>query len=467
MGVYAGFVMASCLTLDATAVEAVEGGPVVLDVAVRWDGAEPIRHWGVRGAAETLSVHLPAEVPHARRWNEPVAWFGGGVFLFGGDAPAVLEPGRTYVRRVSVGADYLAAFPAGELPVVLRWELPPGRAGVRVERRVVVRLRPFTPGYAARVRSEVEYDLRVKGPAYREAGLEDNLIRTLSDRVIHTSHAEYARTAFLILAARPNGSASRELRDFIWSFGKPAGRIHDWYLDYLESDRGSGVEWAVREFGCEAAPGIRRAVGHVSRLTTRWDELVAAGLAGDTEKLMGVTVPLRLQLRQINRRLSDDRLARLTRIDNLWVRAFTAMCLRDRLDPAWAARVNRDLMARYAPLPPAESARLLADLTGGRPSARAAAETALAKNAYRLRPELEDALEVARDQDARDRPTRILVARPQTPDDKAEAEYLSHLECYDFPAGRASLATIAAGHETIPAVIRARAILARRSALGG
>lgn len=234
-------------------------------------------------------------------------------------------------------------------------DLPLKGRVVRVEKRVTVRLRLFTPEYAARVHAEVEEALRVKGPAYRENAQGDDLIRHLNGRVLDTTHPEYARTAFLLVSYQSQYWCDTRLKDLMWSFPGEAARVHDWYLDYLESDRSRGLEWAFRDFGGGRSPlGVWQLTREVLRQTTRWDQLLAAGLAGDTTDLLQQTTALRVGLRYFNRPLSGDRLARLTRIENLWVRALTSMYLPTRLDPAWRRRVLDDLKARYAPLPAGE-----------------------------------------------------------------------------------------------------------------
>lgn len=89
---------------------------------------------------------------------------------------------------------------------------------------------------------------------------------------------------------------------------------------------------------------------------------------------------------------------------------------------------------------------------------------ALRRNAYRVRPELLEALDAVRTPEVRNRLEEILMPRPPTADERAEAEFLGMLACYPGRTTSEALEVIAAGHEGVAAVVRATAILKRRRA---
>ncbi len=450
---------AAALTLEARVAEAMEGGPVVVEVALT-----------NRGAAEVEVDWKPG--PQARL-TLPPAWAAvprGPVVEAGGKSGvAGIGAEESRVEWFVLHADYASRF-------------PPGRGTLAVERRVTVHPPHGVAGspvtFALRVRLEVDVPSATPANLAALAGRLDAELAAipktagtgwgradpyhrLTQKFTGVRHKELLPVAVKLLDRKVGpGGRPRELEEMVIDADPPAA--HRLFVDRLAAPNlpadadGPFATWKGAE-DAVCAPLVRAWRGGWASewaATSRRPDPVPAFARGFAAWVGDVRT-------HGPRVLPDGELKRLASADDFWVRARAFTTFADRLGPAWADAFLADAKARHASkLDPARTARLLTDLDAASYPVRERATASLLSDSWAVGPAVAEAATASASPEVRWRAAYILSRLPPAPPpDPRASRVLAGLSPAAGP-DRRLLDVLAGGAVIDPVAVAARRRLA-------
>jgi hypothetical protein len=338
------------LDLRVTVVEAVEDGPIILDVSLTNRGPQPL----AVGRYEGKDCEI---VP-------PAAWLSDRFQLGCGyrmPVGAELKPGETWTERHAIHAEWLGRFPAGPAPVTVSWPLDSARqfdgSGSRriatPTRTVVVTVAPATPATLAAVARRVEADLAAL-PRARPAGADSrewaDRVDRAAARVWSTRHPELVPVALKFLDWCPVGpdwvtdDTRHVRRSLVWTvFGADPATAHRLFVDRLTAKSPPADPAAEFEVWADARENVFRITRREFWRETFWGSDRTAPAAAYANAVLAELAGFLTAARRL---LPAGELTRLAAADDFWVRALTFATFADRLDPAWQDAFLRDVRGR-------------------------------------------------------------------------------------------------------------------------
>jgi hypothetical protein len=312
--------------LKVQVVEALEGGPVILDVTLTnlKNRVVPVPHWSRNESCR--------QVPDD--WVSVQGRCAGTQF-----APFDLEPGRSLTERHLLHVDYASKFIPGTYPVTVFWPL-------RIPRSDELRALPFktvkiTIARATPVNLTV-FERRLS-TTLDAVPADDSFIprlRDLCDRVAYTSHTSLIPFELKLLEKCPIGTGQypdplRHIRrDLVATiFRIDPTTAHRTFVDRLAAKTQSDDPTPVFGAWSSARFDFHTVLGQY-----RWSQIAAdfvqhrnsAWFLNDVAILFASSLyvaPPRI--------LPGKELDRLCRAEDFWVRALTFAHFADRLDKDW------------------------------------------------------------------------------------------------------------------------------------
>lgn len=446
------------LELRVRVVEAVEGGPVIIETTL------------TNTTGRKLWVHKGSKQVGCSQIHElPKEWNVQGRHLCGSEGiiSRPFEPGDTWHCRHVLHDDWVSPFPAGKYRLTVVWPLedfgerrrPARTVGVPV-RMVDLSIEPASPKVLTALAKRVEAKLAaVPLPKEGDPAKCDDLkpitelvlftrhkalvptIRQILDRCVpgtDTDETKYLRSDLIhtLLAIEPD--ARRKFVDALTGQSPPhyAAAL----LDIWRSDHANATK-AVRLWYWRYELGLSIGYYHPAELP---------GVLGQTALVslveMFLVAPPRL--------LPPTDLRRLAAAPDFWVRALAHATFADRFDSAWMDPLLAEARQRHPA--PAEKvvAPLIRDLDAADYETRAAAGRKLFALGHGVAPALQAAAEGGASEEVRQRAEAVLEKlRRQRLDLRA----MSAIQSLDRQPGAAKLlAALADGPETDPVAIAAR-----------
>jgi hypothetical protein len=315
--------------LNVQVVEALEGGPVILDATLT--------------SRRDRVVTLSRTTRSASRCRAPESWLNLLQFQCGGTErrPIDLEPGESLTERHLLHVDFASKFPAGKHSITVFWPLripQTGELRALPFKTVEVTILPATPKNLA----EFEHRLNM---ALDSIPADDNLVprlRDLYDRVVQTPHKSLVPFELKLLdkyLVVGNGGGLVET-----IFRAEPKQAHDIFINRLLAKNQSGYPAVVFDVWSSARFESQLIVDR-----ERWSQILTGylmnwnppWLLNDIARLIGTScydAPRRL--------LPDDGLNRLSQAEDFWIRILTFANFADRLDKDWQETLLRDVAAR-------------------------------------------------------------------------------------------------------------------------
>jgi hypothetical protein len=415
-----GRTQAGDFTLKVEAVEALEGGPVVLRVTLIYQGKEPVSVDSLCLQSGYVSVQTPTSWKKCRVGPGTIGWKrfvrtstigGGGLMIVNYQT---MMRGDSFSVTSFVHRDF-DRIPSGRASFRVIWKVDVrGKSGpIEVASPLVVDVQPATQENLAALRKRIEATLA-------RPGLQATDKQEVSQCILGTEHPALLPPALRMIASGDDAYFLDSLIDFCYSLDNIPPDVHERFLDLVDNPAWRG------------------------RLT----------LFEDWE-FRRVSLP-----RQQFRRLLESK--------NIWTRVLTAVTFPRQCDKAWTVALARDLHDLSQPLPSGQFARLLRDLDNDTFVVREKATAQLGIYGERAESQLQQALRTDLSPEAKRRVRLTLeriAAAKEKPEWKPILDYLSSGDC-DRDAAVAILRALAKGTPDATLTKAAVASLKKLSAPG-
>jgi hypothetical protein len=324
--------------LNVQVVEALESGPVILDVTLT--------------NRKDRIVTLPRTTRNESCCRVPDEWVDRLHFQCGGTGlpPVDLDPGKSLTERHLLHVDFASKFSPGTDPITVYWPL-------RNSRTDELRALPFKTIQVTIVPASAEnlmaFERRLSKTldAIPADGSLVPRLQDLSDRVVNTAHKSLIPFELKLLDKCPirpdrlSDPTSRIRRELVATiFGLEPATAHHMFVDRFVDKNQSGdpaVIFSVWEFARYELHSITRGNRWSQIISSHFGHWNSAWLLNDVAMLASTSLfqaPLRL--------LPDDELLRLARADDFWIKVLTFATFADRLDKDWQNAFLKTVAAR-------------------------------------------------------------------------------------------------------------------------
>lgn len=429
-------------TIRAETLFAVERGPVVVRVILRYQGRERIR---VRQSFIDSNSRIKWPPHWSRREPELVGFDGiprGSRTMNRGDEWAEIH----YLHH-----DY-EDIPSGQVKLQIQW--PVYSADKSKERAQVGRLFPQTPIIArpsvilhldvpkttparvAEIARRIEQDLN-------RPRLSDDQMKHLFEVVLHSRHPEFIPLTVKLLDRECLNYPKARFIPFIYDCARTPSEAHAALVDYVLAPQpvaADAVFWYWRNLRW------RSSWAYVCQDLQRRGSLVQHLIVIALQPKQWLIVERLIDYVQVKRlTLPASALRRLWGAPNIWVRTLAYATFPERCDRAWAAGLMKDLRRLNNPLPPEEFKHLLRQLDDGKFAVRERAAAELLCVGDGVEPALRNALKRPLSLELRRRIERLLTRINRERPDPLRRHTLADVAWMGTPEARAVLETLSRG----------------------
>ncbi len=435
------------LDLKVQVVEALEGGPVILDVVLTNRKNEAIFFSKLR----FNEIHIPL----------PASWNATNRFPCGGGGVSrisqwiILQPGESLTEHQSIHVDYVSRFPAGTFKFSTCWPLgrvTPKDVPAMPFTSLQIKLLPATPENVAAFGRRLE-------AAFANLPTDKTLIPALeeiSERIHYTPHKALVPFELKLLDKCPIGKDRFDYDSWVLRrglvetiFHADPDKAHRIFVDRFTAKVQTGdpalvfQAWSALEGKLAAREPWKQAFSSLLEYgNPRWfREQVEIILATSF-----LDAPPRL--------LPPHELKRLTNAEDFWIRALTFANFADILEKEWRDAFLQSIADRWKAPKPETVRPLIADLDDPVFAVREAAQKKLIGFGHPVTPELQAAL--------RGFPSAELTKRVQSILKEFSAEKLDPRarlcmeSLHEQPGTARLLDALAAGPDTDPITKAAR-----------
>ncbi len=435
------------LDLRVRVVEAIEGGPVIIETTLTNRSQSTIDVVLGGGEGES-SVELPAI------WNRPENVIDNTI---GNTALFAFRPGETWTREhiVHNSANFQALKGQGKL--IVRWPLNSRTDSPSLA--VEIKLTPASPRVVCELATRVQEQLdRIPAPKAGESA-NYNALRGVADRVLNTPHPGLTSSILKILDRCTPGSKdddTRYLRRMLIATMTSSDRdSHRSTVDRLMTTSPPFYApdlFASWRFDFDRATLLVQGWYWISMCEDVYRRYDYASLP----TCFGTRLVRELIDCQIvaQRLLQPEQIQTLTKAQDYWVRVLTYATFSDRVDPKWSSHLLMKIRDRFPPLSDTRVAPLIRDLDDADFKVRDTAERKLLSLGHGIARSLRVVADRGPTPESRQRAEKILDRLGREPlDSRASAviKFLSHQ-----PGAAKLLAALADGPESDPVAIAAR-----------
>ncbi|QJW93217.1 hypothetical protein [Frigoriglobus tundricola] len=440
-------------SLDVRVVDAIEGGPLLLEVTATYTGTHPLRVWS-DPTSSPFEVEFPREWPVFHRPQQRQ------LFSFG-PAPGFvpLRRGDKKTARIAVHKLVYGEIPAGPAVIRLKYSVRAELGGreacsVVISRPVRVEIGRCSEHFVQTLRADI-----ARSVSSRNA----ERLAEQADRVLGTHHPQFAAIGAELLLVTRDRFIQRELREFLRESPEGTRKLHDWDTNAVLS---SNDRILINEIFEDWANWERpRWVRGRDALDLLLAAICESPKYGADER---VIVPLRFLhavrlWRGFSQQLPDEYCIRLQGIKSLWLRAYVGATFGNRLPKEWMTRLESDLRARVTPLSEKQINEWIGQLDDGAFSVREAATEQLLLYFDRTKPLLIKAFSGEIPPEAALRISDILKRGKDPKQEPLRQDFLTWVSSLDSRSlsCRRMVATLAAGDPNLELVREAKAIQAR------
>ncbi len=394
MGTFvASAMLLSQFTIDVRSLDAIKGGPIILEVTATYVGSQPL-----------YLTHLPSVEPF--QVIVPEGWTGvhfspvRQLFYFG---PWVhtyeVRCGHKVIRKISVHHQFAGQIPVGRAILTLDYELlasfrHDGESGrfLRLRKSFQVEIRPITPQVVDDVRKDIARVAATRPNSSAPQGAYETAMSDQADRILGTSHKEFVPLALDVLRAGSE-STRYSMRTYLWRSTAGATLLYQHDFNTLRT----GVtnprvvnemfsDWRQRERTIFDNSGpiqyhFMRAMFDPPQFATDGRRI----LTDDLDRMVSL-------IRQPGLCLPDEYLQKLKDVKPLWLRAFVYVTFADRLTPEWRTAFLKEVEGRVRLLPKEQVQKWIENLGSEDFKEREQATAKLEQNLDRVAKPLHDSL---------------------------------------------------------------------------
>ncbi len=452
----------SFFVINVRVVDAVEDGPLVVEVTVAYSGQQRLRVWHLATYEDydLYDIELP------RTWNVMRRTPNRQYFHFG-IRPEITEitPGWKESYRIPVHQWFIGNIPVGSAIGRVKYRLLGSFDGsdtkfpITISKSVAFEVAPFSPAVVA----EIERDIARICSANRQSRDSEFEIalRNQADRILGTSHTEFVPVGLNILTETGSQPTRYVLRNFLWKYPNGAEKLHERDVATILKFHNNIIltdifhDWLLRERTLLETLDDTRYFLARGLLST--PQHTADGRIVVPDEIEHVAVILSRR----GQRLPRQHLQRLKQAKSLWLRAFVYVTFSDRIEREWSDQFLADLQDRVRPISGKQYQEWLGQLGAERYEERELATTQLLLHLDRARPYLIDADRKPISPEASFRVKQILKEGSNAGRDPVESAFLEWIRGWPVPntAGVQVLKILSGGDPDAPSTRDARAIL--------
>jgi hypothetical protein len=377
-------------SIEASLLEALEGGPVLVEVTLKYAGDKPLtlREWAMR-SEESYAMKVP------QSWRDrvlPCLWVGPEY------SSRQLRPGDRLTQTAYLHHAY-SNIAAGRVAIDITWDIgvpaPDDKISVIASpsTRLLIDVLPSSEKNVASVKNRLTSKLT-------RGGLSKAEKRQLGKSILYTTHRQFIPLAIRMIESRDEDFPRHSLLDFLCEFPADSEGICSRLVQFV-LDPATELDGDIFE---------------------RW--------------------------RARKTPLAPDQLKRLMDAEDVWTRVLTYIVFGKRCDDTWTAALLVELREHDRPLDWSRFAHLLAALDHDAFEVREKASRALARLGERVVPQLRDSLHATLSLEARQRVLAALAEIKEFPLPKNRSWVIQYARNVNSRESRRVLEALAAGSPT-------------------